>query len=70
MVMEQIFIVPLFQGCNILPSLLVNAPVLLSLHLQDCRDFEEAALFDGLLYGKKVCVKCYDKSVKVQEEVG
>lgn len=43
-----------FGGCNILPSLLVNAPALLSLHLQDCRDFEEAALFDGLLYGKKI----------------
>lgn len=43
-----------FGGCNILSSLLVNAPTLLSLHLKDCRDFEEAALFDGLLYGKKI----------------
>ncbi|XP_048761018.2 uncharacterized protein LOC125670101 [Ostrea edulis] len=43
-----------FGGCFILSSLPVNASTLTSLHLQGCRDFEEAELFDGLLYGKRI----------------
>ncbi|XP_061166147.1 uncharacterized protein LOC133175057 isoform X2 [Saccostrea echinata] len=43
-----------FGGCLILSSLPVNGPSLLSLHLHDCRDFEEAELFDGLMFGKRI----------------
>ncbi|XP_062607969.1 uncharacterized protein LOC134269772 [Saccostrea cucullata] len=44
----------ILQVCLILSSLPVSAPSLLSLHLHDCRDFQEAELFDGLMFGKRI----------------